>query len=157
VPLRHRLESVRMLPPHPRQNDPRLYGLITASSAYAIEIVKPDRPRVFCMAVTAPGRTDGVPSSWSAEIDQLAAGVEGEDDEGRRLFFVSAGNIALADQSGYPDVNDTQQVEDPGHSWNAVTVGACTDLVQFRQAQYPGWRPVAAAGDLRTSFAVYAT
>src|SRR4051794_11979121 len=30
VQLRHRLESVKILPPPPRENDPRLYGAITA-------------------------------------------------------------------------------------------------------------------------------
>lgn len=148
VPLRHRLESVKILPPPPRQNEPRLFGAITAQSAYRIESQAPTRPRAFCLAVTTDGRDRGLPSSWSGEVDQLCAGVR---DGHRRLFFVSAGNVPLHDLSGYPDVNDTALVQDPGQAYNAVTVGAYTDYLQFPQATYPGYRPLARPGDLSPS------
>jgi hypothetical protein len=145
VRLGHRLESVKILPPPPVQNDPKLYGAITAQAAYRIESQAPTRLRAFCMAVTTDGRDRGLPSSWSGEVDQLCSGVR---DGHRRLFFVSAGNVPLDDRRDYPDVNDTTLVQDPGQAWNAVTVGAFTEHVQYPQETYPDYRPIARAGDL---------
>ena len=148
VPLRHRLESVRILPPRRHPDDPRLYGAITAQAAYRVESYA-NRPRVFCMAVTADGRDRGKPTSWSGEVDQLCAGVR---DGHRRLFVVSAGNTALDQRHRYPESNDTDPVQDPAQAWNAVTVGAFTDRVQFPQVgTFSGSRPIAHAGDLSPS------
>lgn len=141
----HRLESVKILPTPPAENVPRLYGAITAQAAYRIESQAPTRRRAFCLAITTDGRDKGLPSSWSGEVDQLRAGVR---DGHRRLFFVSAGNVPLDDRRHYPDVNDTALVQDPGQAWNAVTVGGYTEHVQFPQETYPGYRPLARAGDL---------
>src|SRR5262249_53246806 len=111
VHLVHRLESVKILPPPPAQNDPKLYAAIPAQAAYRFESLAPTRRRAFCMAIPTDGRDRGLPSSWSGEVDQLCAGVR---DGHRRLFFVSAGNVPLDDRCHYPDVNDTSLVEDPG-------------------------------------------
>ena len=147
VTLQHRLESVKILPPPPLQNDPRLFGAITAQAVYRVESQIPTRLRTFCMALTTDGRDRGRPTSWSGEIDQLCAGVH---DGQRRLLFLSAGNV-FEDWHEYPDVNDTEPVQDPGQAWNAVTVGAYTELVQFPQSIYPGYEPIARAGDLAPS------
>ena len=75
VTLRHRLESVKILPPV-GANDPDLYGAITAQATSRPEIQAPFRRRVFSMAVTAPADGErGQPTSWSAAIDALAAGL----------------------------------------------------------------------------------
>ena len=148
VTIRHRLESVKILPPRPQSNNPRLYGAITAQAAYRIESQAPTRPRVFCMAVTTDGRDQGKPSSWSGEIDQLCAGV---GDGNRRLIFISAGNTAAEQRLRYPESNDTDPIQDPAQAWNAITVGAYTDCVQFPQQQFEGCRPLARAGDLSPS------
>jgi hypothetical protein len=145
VTLRHRLESVKILPPRPRQNDPRLYGAITARAVYKVESQAPTRPRAVCMTVTTDGTDRGKPSSWSGEIDQLCAGV---GDGNRRLFFVSAGNSADDQYHKYPDSNDVDPIQDPAQAWNAITVGAHTECVQFSQQQFPGYKPLAPAGDL---------
>jgi hypothetical protein len=55
VTLRHRLESVKILPDH-SHNDPDLYGAIASQAISRAEIVAPGRNRVFCLAVTADGR-----------------------------------------------------------------------------------------------------
>ena len=52
VPLRHRLESVKILPDQ-GQNDPDLYGHITAAAISRAEIVAPQRRRAVCLAVTS--------------------------------------------------------------------------------------------------------
>lgn len=149
VSLRHRLESVKILPPAPQINEPELYGAITAQAVYQIEIQAPTRPRAFCMAITTDGTDRGKPSSWSGEIDQLCAGVG--DETHRRLIFISAGNAAPNQLHRYPDSNDTDSIQDPAQAWNAITVGASTDLVQFAAQEFPGYRPVAQAGDLSPS------
>jgi hypothetical protein len=151
VVLRHRLESVRILPPKPLPgNDPRLYGYITSQAASQVEITAPQRPRSFCLPVTTDGRDRGKPSSWSGIIDQLCAGIA---DENPRLFFISAGNSDSGKRHLYPDSNDTDPVQDPAQSWNAVAVGACTDRVTFDQSKpmFAGCVPIAQAGDLSPS------
>jgi hypothetical protein len=148
VALRHRLESVKVLPPPPHGNEPRLYGHITAQAISRIEIAKPDRKRSFCMAITTDGRDRGRPSSWSGVIDHVCAGIS---DENPRLFFISAGNTDPDQRHRYPDSNDTDNVQDPAQAWNAITVGACTDRVLFDQHQFPGYAPLAPCGDLSPS------
>jgi hypothetical protein len=148
VTLRHRLESVKVLPPPPRHNEPRLYGHVTAQAISRVEIAQPDRKRSFCMAITADGRDRGKPSSWSGVIDQLAAGIS---DEHPRLFFISAGNTDPSQRHHYPNSNDTDNVQDPAQAWNAVTVGACTDYWRFDRQEFPGYAPLAPPGDLSPS------
>lgn len=63
VSLRHRLESVKILPPAPHINEPELYGAITAQAVYQVESQSPTRPRAFCMAITTDGTDRGKPSS----------------------------------------------------------------------------------------------
>jgi hypothetical protein len=161
VMLRHRLESVKILPPV-GANNPDLYGAITAQATSRPEIQAPLRRRVFSMAVTAPadgGR--GQPTSWSAAIDALAAGrsfdadTEGliyldlADREAHRLFVLAAGNVVQANlQADHLTISDIEPIQDPAHAWNALTVGACTDRVVIEDVDYNGWTPVARPGDL---------
>lgn len=145
VSLLHRLESVKILPPA-GSNPPELFGAVTSAAVALAEIGAPGRARAFSLSVTAPdNRAFGQPSSWSAELDTLAAGVR---DEQRRLLFVAAGNTSLKERKNYPDSNVTDQVHDPGQAWNAVTVGAYTQKVSITEADYAGWTPLADAGDL---------
>ena len=147
IRLRHRLESVKLLPPPPAANPPELYGAVTATAASLVEIQEPERRRVFSLATTSEWQTPpdgatqrfGEPSSWSAAIDALAAGVEIDiTDEGliflneaevaaHRLFLIAAGNVDVGDEDHLAR-SDIEPVEDPGQSWNALTVGAYTDL-----------------------------
>jgi hypothetical protein len=89
VTLTHRLESVKILPDR-GDNDPDLYGAITAEAIARAEITAPTRPRVICLATTTPADYwRGRPTSWSAKLDELAYG----EDDHARLIIVSAGNI----------------------------------------------------------------
>lgn len=141
----HRLESVKILPGY-GQNDPDLYGHITASAVSVAEIQAPERARVFCMAVTADGdHWRGRPSSWSAKIDDVAYG-EGTD---QRLITISAGNISTRySAEEYLDQNDASGVQSPAQAWNALTVGAVTELCNITDPTYAGWTAMAPAGDL---------
>jgi Subtilase family len=144
VSCTHRIESVKIFnerDPH----DPELYGAVTAESTSRVE-VSANRTRVFCMSVTSlDGRDRGRPSSWSAAVDSLAAGVDGGP---KRLFVLSAGNTAVGERRNYPTSNMTDGIHDPAQAWNALTVGGYTDKIAIDGAKWPGWRPFAHRGDL---------
>jgi len=125
VEINHKLESVKILPPQ-GDNDPKEWGAITQQAISRVEIQSAGRKHIGCMAITATLETDiGRPSSWSAAIDAMTAGYL---DDTQRLFIVSAGNIRdVQDYEAYPDSNQTKSVENPGQSWNALTVGAFTN------------------------------
>jgi hypothetical protein len=147
IQLRHRLESVKMLPPR-SANHPDNYGAITQAAVARAEVANPDRPRVICMAVTADDRDYGHPSSWSGALDQHSAGAL---DGHRRLYVVPVGNIRELLQPGfrYPSSNrETYGACDPAQSWNALTVGACTHRIHIRSEDFSGWQPVAPSGGL---------
>jgi len=132
VEINHKLESVKILPPR-GDNDPRQWGSITQQAMSRVEIEAAERVHIGCMAVTAPEVLEegkqGRPSSWSAAIDAMTAG---HLDDNRRLFIVSAGNVRdESDYNAYPDSNQTKSVENPGQSWNALTVGAYTTKDQI--------------------------
>lgn len=143
------IESVKILPPPPDQTPEELHGVVTRDAVGLIEIAAPDRVRVFGMTVTTRDSRDrGQPSAWSAEVDQLAAGVEGGV---ARVFILSAGNSNPAARGSHPAHLATEHVHDPGQAWNAVTVGACTSMWQITEQELAGWRAIAEAGDLSPS------
>lgn len=160
VVLRHRLESVKILPPK-GQNSPELYGAITAEATSRVEIQSPHRRRCFAMAVTTTDKRDrGQPTSWSAAVDALAAGrafdstTSGlvyldEDEPLRRLFLVSAGNVDPDSlKVAHIDRSDTEPVQDPGQAWNALTVGAFTEKAIITEPKWSSWTPLARPGEL---------
>ena len=66
-----------------------------------------------------------------------------------RLFVVAAGNVKDPNAwSEYPASNTTDGIHDPGQSWNALTVGAATQLVQITEPDAGGYQPIAPAGGL---------
>ena len=143
----HCLESAKILPPPPGSNDPALYGEITIQGIYRAAIQAPDRNRIGCMAVTSEdGRDQGRPSSWSAAIDKLTSGY---DDDIRRLFIVSAGNIEGQQiWADYPQSNLGFFVCDPGQSWNALTVGGYTEKAILSDPDLQDYTPLAQPGEL---------
>jgi hypothetical protein len=163
VALRHRLESVKILPPkwHP-VNPPDLYGAVTAEAASRAEIQAPERRRTFSMSIAATDERDrGQPTSWSAAVDALAAGrsfdpsTQGLDylDESaasaRRLFVLCAGNIDEAALAvDHLDRSDSDPIHDPGQAWNALTVGALTEKAVISDPKWANWQPVARPGEL---------
>jgi hypothetical protein len=157
VELRHRLESVRILPNHV-EDQPELYGAITEQAVYRAEVTAPHRRRAVCLAITNPGNYwNGRPSSWSGALDKLAFG----EPDIQRLVLVAAGNIRIADEPirpvEYPYRNDTSPVESPAQAWNALAVGAYTEQTNISDPTLRGWTAFAPPGDLsptsRTSVA----
>ena len=150
VQIGHRLESVKLLPGDgANSGDARHHGYLTTEAVARPEITAPQRSRLFSMAVTARDNRDrGRPSAWSAAIDRLAADVDGYG-ETPRLFVISAGNVS--DPNAWaesPNSNGTDGIHDPGQSWNALTVGAATHLVQITEPGTDHYQPVAPAGGL---------
>lgn len=150
VDVHHSIESVKILPPRGGENPPELYGAITEQAVALAEIANPNADRSICMAVTSSefNTKDGSPTSWSAAVDNIAAGVGGEDE--KRLFFISAGNVDCLEiqEAGYPQANELHCIDSPGQSWNAVTVGAYTKDISIQSAQFEGFSPVADNGQL---------
>ena len=150
VDFQHRLESVKLLPTDGATgNDPQHHGFLTMEAVARPEVTAPFRRRVFGMAVTARDNRDrGRPSAWSATIDALAADVEG-DGFSPRLLIVAAGNIIDRHAwSQYPDSNDSDSVHDPAQAWNALTIGASTDLVRITESDADEYKPIASEGAL---------
>lgn len=160
VTLSHRLESVRMMPSKSETaTNPRDYGTATVEAVALPEITTP-RQRVFCLTLSTSPDRPGEPTLWSAAVDALAVGTDtardgdqlqllsAPDPDSSRLFLVAAGNVDSY-QLDYRTESDTSAVEDPAQAWNALTVGAHTDLVGTPQdPQYRGWNPMAELGGL---------
>jgi len=147
--LSHRLESVKLVPPDELDpNDPNSYGVITQSAVSLPAIAQPERRRVYCMAVTNDNVAGSTPSAWSAAIDQAAAATMIADDEEapKRLFVLAAGNIPAHIAFDRIQPQDNYPAEDPCQAWNAITVGACTDLTTIGEPDYGDWTVLADAG-----------
>ncbi|HCE56611.1 MAG TPA: peptidase S8 [Prolixibacteraceae bacterium] len=146
VELISRLESLKILP-NEGKNDPDLYGYLTSQGISLAEIQNPQAKRIICLAVTSPYQTDkGRPSSWSAAIDAISSGA---DDDQRRLFVISAGNIRNPqDLIKYYDSNRKISIESPAQAWNALTVGGYTRKSFAQEADYDGYKMLASPGTL---------
>jgi len=161
--LRHRLESVRILPTAGEKPHHALaYGDVTAQAVSLPESTS-TRARVFCMPVSTNSDTPsnpGQPTLWSATVDALAAGASvvrngselqllaPPEAAASRLIVVSAGNVDtfVAD---HLSESDTAAIRDPGQAWNALTVGAYTNLSTVpSDPSYNGWSSVAQSGNL---------
>lgn len=160
VQLRHRLESVRMTPgPGEAGLEPLDYGSATVQAVSLPEITAPRR-RVFCLPLSAKPDKPGEPTLWSAAVDALAVGTDSvrvddqfqllsePDPDLSRLIIIAAGNVDRYELDHRTESN-TSAVEDPAQAWNALTVGAYTDLTATPQdPQYAGWASMAEAGGL---------
>ena len=162
VHLRHRLESVKLLPDTGRPSqDPSAYGLVTAQAVAEPEVTAARRRRAYCLTVTAkPEKTPGEPSLWSAAIDAIACGNDISRSPGgiellgapqcdaARLVIVAAGNVGAYERD-YRSNCDLSPMEDPAQAWNALTVGAYTELTATpSDPTYAGWQCLAESGDV---------
>lgn len=146
----HRLESVKLLDlNHSNSGDPQYHGYLTIQAVSRPEITAAQRSRVFSMAVTARDARDrGRPSAWSATVDRLAVDYDNQG-ETPRLFVISAGNVEDPNAwAEYPASNGTDGIHDPGQAWNALTVGASTELIHITEPDTEDYQPVAPFGGL---------
>ena len=150
IALTHRLESVKLLPPDKFPlNEPANLGYVTQSAISLPEIEAPERKRVICMAVTNKGLSGAFPTSWSAAMDQAAAGVMNGDAAGtsRRLIMISAGNVP--DEALIVDTLDLRRfpIEDPAQAWNPLTIGGFTDRDTISDPLFADRTPASEVGD----------
>jgi Subtilase family len=130
IQIKHRLESAKIIP-DAGYNPHHLLGAMTRAGINAAEIVAARR-RTFTIASTTEDDTphDGAPTSWSSEIDQLAAGASGIKKI-ERLILISAGNANqnLFGNGDYLQISHLpeNEIESPAHAWNAISVGAYTE------------------------------
>ena len=149
--LGHRVESVKILPPNGfPPNDPHSYGPITLGAMARAEVQNPDRPRVFCMAVTNENRSGAEASAWSSAIDQAAAGAELNDPDNpspKRLIVLAAGNVP--DSANAVDIADADAfpAQDPSQAWNALAIGGYTQKTDITDTGYQDWSPSASVGE----------
>jgi hypothetical protein len=149
--LKHRLESVKFLPPDGFDPaEPHSYGVLTQAAIALPEIEAAERSRVYCMAVTNEDVSGAKPSAWSAAVDQAANGTMlGDDsDAPKRLICVSAGNVPAHIEASRLRPQDEYPIEDPAQAWNALTIGGYTDLTTVRETGYDGWSTLAQVGEL---------
>lgn len=125
IEIHHQLESVKILhPAYPNLNIK--LPLITLDAVNRAIINNPNKNRIFCMAVTTDFQVEfGKPSTYSSVIDKI---VFGEDNEDKKLFVISAGNVREEeDYKDYPESNLNSSTESPAQSWNSICVGAYTE------------------------------
>lgn len=144
ISILYDIESCRILPPSDT-HDKNLYGSLTYYAVRKAEDEIGEANRVVSMAITADhDGISGQPTSWSSEIDQLSF-----DGEHRRMFVLSAGNIRHDDvDSDYVYNVNQHGIEDPGQSWNALTVGAYTSKVDVIEHDYKEWTALSTKGDI---------
>lgn len=169
--LRHRLESVRMEPtPGEASRGPLDWGTATAEAVTHPETAQVDRRRAFCLTLSNPDPDKpGEPTLWSATVDALAVGTDvvrsgkelqllsAPEPNSARLIVAAAGNVGEF-HDDYQTNCVNSPIHEPAQAWNALTVGAYTDIVQSpTHPQYSGWKTVAIAGDIspHTSTSLY--
>ncbi len=151
IMVSYELESSKILPPDSYgANAQELWGHFTKQGVSLAEISAPTKQRILCMAVTSldnNGGELGKPSSWSGALDEI---ISGSEDDVKRLFIVSAGNCnaVATDGDDYPERQKKSFVQDPAQAWNAITVGAYTELTTIEHADLAGYEPVAKVGEL---------
>ncbi|MEN9116136.1 S8 family peptidase [Xanthomonas euvesicatoria] len=145
--VRHRLESVKLLPDRGTNNEDH-FGPITAQAVSLPEIHAPHRRRLFSMAVTSDTHVmTGRPTAWSAEVDALCSDWSG-NGESPRLMIVSGGNVSGIRPGTYFAANSAASIEDPANAWNALTVGAITRKTNITEGFAGEYVPVADFGGL---------
>lgn len=145
--ISHGLESVKVLR-HTGDNQGEVFGSLTGAAVMLPEEANNDRTRVFAMAITArDGRDRGRPSSWSAAVDRLACDYDNQGEK-PRLFVIAAGNSNNDSWGDYPASLSTDSIRDPGQAWNALTIGACTQLTDITDKDAEDYSAIADVGAL---------
>lgn len=137
--VNHQIESVKILPVEGNQF--HQYSFVMMDAISTVQIANPEYQRIYCMAVTSEFQNDfGKPSTWSAVLDNV---IYGNDDNDKKLFVVSIGNVRdETDWENYPDSNLDLPVESPAQSWNSIGVGG------FTQKIFPDGRTIASQWQL---------
>ena len=135
IQIKHSVASLKILPEDSYVNEDSSYGNITKEAVARGGIIYPQKKVIHCLAVTEDETANitGNPSSWSATIDSVAAGqnidnLPALNNDNKSLFIISAGNYDT-NEIDYPEANKNTPIQSPAQSWNALTVGAYTNIV----------------------------
>ena len=160
VKMAHGLESVKILKSSGMRGN---FGALTGSAVQMVEDLAADRRRSFSLSINTRQYASGAPTSWSATLDGLAVGRNFDSTEvelkalgdgnciAQRLFVVAAGNIEKINPGQDALArSDVEPVRVPAQAWNALTVGAYTELTDVSASgpDFDGWTPMAPAGEL---------
>lgn len=141
------IESIKMVRSG-KDHEPSLYGALTVEAVGRGVIMNGHNNRIACMAISSSNEGgDGRPSSWSSAIDQLLYN-QSSNLESKLVFIVSAGNLDYQDRINSPLQNDESPIDDPGQSFNALTVGSYTDKDHLDTHLFPGATLTANRGSL---------
>jgi hypothetical protein len=142
-------ESVKLLPPDGfPPTEPQSYGLVTQQAIFRPEIERPDRKRVFCLAVTQENVHGPKATSWSATLDAMAFGGADLNDLQQRLICVSAGNLPDGLSQAALEDWDSYEIEDPAHAWNVLSVGGFTEKGPITDHGFEHWACAVEPGTL---------
>jgi Subtilase family len=126
--LEHFVESVRI--PLDRSGlNIKLWGKVTVDAIEEAESNHPELKRVFNLSIGHHGgEFDGTATSWSEAIDKACYNYGNG-----RLMTIAAGNIPDVNVRSdiYPNLNLISPIESPANSYNAISVGAYTELRTF--------------------------
>ena len=146
IQIDNKIGSVKLLP-HSRSNPKEIWGFLTEQAVATSEIIFPKKTICYCMAITAEESEKGNPTSWSGAVDSIAY----NNNEKGRLLIISAGNVDFLDKKiigNYPNNHSLRPIENPAQAWNALTIGAFTNIVAPNSPELAGYDRVAPVGGI---------
>ena len=146
IQIDNQVGSVKLLP-HNRPNRKEIWGFLTEQAVATSEIIFPKKTICYCMAMTAEESEKGNPTSWSGAVDSIAY----NNNEKGRLLIISAGNVDFLDKKiigNYPNNHSLRPIENPAQAWNALTIGAFTNIVAPNSPELAGYDRVAPVGGI---------
>lgn len=163
IRIEYSLESVRVFIDESSrlESAQQLTSPVAITSAVtAIEVNSYKEHRAFCVPVSQ--KSDGKPGEptlWSSTMDALAYGADITSDETGltilsdpenaipRSLILCTGNVDNY-SNDYVRNSEESPVEDPGQSWNCLTVGAFTNKTEkSNHPKYKDWEVLAEPGD----------
>jgi len=146
IQIDNKIGSVKLLPDS-RSNPKEIWGFLTEQAVATSEIIFPKKTICYCMAITAEESEKGNPTSWSGAVDSIAY----NNNEKGRLLMISAGNVDFLDKEiigNYPNNHSLRPIENPAQAWNALTIGAFTNIVAPNSPELAGYDRVAPVGGI---------
>ena len=141
------LKGVKIFNPDD-ENDISSYSLVTQK---AFEISKCEKNKAYVVAVTSDHEHNGKPSEWSNCIDKISF-------YNHSLFLISVGNFRgapnedgthrILTEADYLSYQKDSCIQNPAQSWNAISVGAYTEIADQNLLRNDSGSPYVNAGDL---------
>ncbi len=130
------------------ENDVKSYSIVTNK---AFELSECQKNKAYVVAITSSHAHNGEPSEWSNSIDKISF-------YNNSLFLISAGNVTepfAEDGWGtalkveeYDSHQKDSCIENPAQAWNAISVGAYTEIADHNLLKGDTQAPHANSGDL---------